>query len=66
MELRVVSRVNVVCIILCTAKKDNTVELKRFNDRIMTNKLDVSTEVADIISAYKPYRGLSEMKMKNF
>lgn len=29
------------------------------------HKLDVSTEVADIISAYKPYLGLSEMKMKN-
>lgn len=62
----VVSTRNGVGIMLSTAMKDNVVEVKRLNDRIMMLKLVVNAEVVNIVCAYAPHIGLSEVEKKNF
>lgn len=62
----VASTRNGVGIMLTTNMKDNVVEVKRLNDRIMMITLVVNAEVVNIVSAYAPHTGLTEVEKKNF
>ncbi|KAK1384418.1 craniofacial development protein 2-like [Heracleum sosnowskyi] len=62
----VVSTRNGVGIMLNTQMKNNVVEVNRFNDRVMMIKLVVNAEIVNIVSAYAPQIGLSDVEKRHF
>ncbi|KAK1361791.1 craniofacial development protein 2-like [Heracleum sosnowskyi] len=62
----VVNTKNGVGIMLNTQMKDNVVEVNRIIDRVMMIKLILNAEVVNIVSAYVPHIGLSDVEKKHF
>jgi hypothetical protein len=46
--------------------KENVVEVRRFNDRIMLMRLVLGEDVVAVVSAYAPQVGLGEQEKKDF